>query len=77
MSKNKVFKTIFVISLMSLIISVMLFWNLGIYVDEHNTSPDVVVGGEFWLYMYWLRLILLLVLIAISGIQVLKSRSFR
>ena len=40
---------IFLIFLVSLVISCALFFNMGVYVDEAGTSPDVVCGGEFWL----------------------------
>ena len=33
-----------------------LFYNMGVYVDEANSSLDVVLGGEFWLWMDWIRL---------------------
>lgn len=37
--------SIFILSLICLIISLKIFWNIGIYVDNFNTSPDVVLGG--------------------------------
>ena len=55
-----------------LIISYKLFLNLGIYVDEYNTSPDVVLGGEFWLYMNWLKLGLSMLICVLSGINLFK-----
>lgn len=64
---------IFVCSLMALAISLKLFWNMGIYVDEHNTNPAAVCGGTFWNIMNWLRLLLLGVVTVISGIQLLKK----
>lgn len=60
---------IFLGCLLSLIISLKLFWNMGIYVDEMNTSPHVVCGGEFWLYMNWLRLLFLGIVTFLSGIN--------
>ena len=51
---------LFAVSLLTLLISLKLFWNMGVYVDEAGTSPDKVCGGEFWLYMDWLRLLLLI-----------------
>ena len=39
---------------------------MGVYVDEAGTSPDKVCGGDFWLYMDWLRLLLLLTISAIT-----------
>ena len=53
---SKIF--LFAVSLLTLLISLKLFWNMGVYVDEAGTSPDKVCGGEFWLYMDWLRLLL-------------------
>lgn len=64
---------IFVCSLAALCISLRLFWNLGIYVDEYNTSPVSVSGGEFWNLMNWLRLLLLAVITVISGIKAVRS----
>ncbi|MDD4237875.1 MAG: hypothetical protein PHT62_04910, partial [Desulfotomaculaceae bacterium] len=63
---------IFVLSLISLVISLKLFWNLGVYVDEYGSSAVLVNGGEFWLSMNWLRLGLLLVLCIISGFKLIK-----
>ena len=51
---------LFAVSILTFLISVKLFWNMGVYVDEAGTSPDKVCGGDFWLYMDWLRLLLLL-----------------
>lgn len=57
---------IFVSSIISLIISLRLFWNLGIFSDEYNLSPDFVLGNDFWLYMNWLTFPILLVMCFIS-----------
>ena len=63
---------LFLCGLAALVISLKLLWNLGIYVDAHNTSPAAVFGGEFWNLMNWLRLFLLAGITLISG-----SRLFR
>ncbi|AEG61414.1 hypothetical protein V6C32_02870 [Desulforamulus ruminis] len=63
---------IFVLSLISLIISLKLFWNMGVYVDDYGSSPVLVSGGWFWLNMDWLRLGLLFVLCVISGLKLIK-----
>lgn len=74
---DKILKiSIFVLSLICLIISLKLFWNLAIYTDEFHTSPDLVLGGEFWLYMNWLRLILSGVICVLSGISLFKDKLF-
>jgi len=64
---------VFTLSLLSLIISLKLFWNLGIFVDEYNLSPDIVKGGDFWLLMDWLRLFLLFLICVVSGIDIFKG----
>ncbi len=72
--KNKVvYSIIFVLSVTSLVISLKLFYNMGIYVDEYGTSPDIVSGGDFWLYMDWLRLFLLAAVTLLSGIGMLRK----
>ena len=57
---------IFTLSFVTFLISLKLFWNMGVYVDEAGTSSDKVCGGDFWLYMDWLRLLLLLAISAIT-----------
>ena len=57
---------IFTLSFVTFLISLKLFWNMGVYVDEAGTFPDKVCGGDFWLYMDWLRLLLLLTISAIT-----------
>ena len=57
---------LFAVSFVTFLISVKLFWNMGVYVDEAGTSSDKVCGGDFWLYMDWLRLLLLLAISAIT-----------
>lgn len=66
--------TIFVLSLICLLISLKLFWNMGVYVDDFNTSPDVVLGGRLWLVMDWIRLGLLVVVCVLSGINLFKKK---
>lgn len=74
--KEKTLKiSIFVLSFVCLIISLKLFWNLAIYVDEFNTSPDVVLGGEFWLSMNWLKLFLSGAICLLSGISLFNDKA--
>lgn len=65
---------VFILSLISLLISLKLFWNTGVFVDEYGTSPDIVNGGYFWLVMDWLRLLLLFLLCVVSGVGMLKGK---
>ncbi len=64
---------IFVLSFISLIISLKLFWNIAIYVDDFGASPTTVYGGELWIYMAWLRLPLLALITFISGIRLFSK----
>ncbi|MEH7277001.1 hypothetical protein [Neobacillus vireti] len=74
MGKRKLSITVFLLSLFSLLISLKLFWNLGVFVDEYSLSPDIVNGGDFWLAMDWLRLLLLLLLCVVSGISIFRGK---
>lgn len=72
--KNKKFSiAVFLISFISLLISLKLFWNMAIYADEYNSSAIIIHGGNFWLLMDWLRLLLLFLLCIISVINIFKS----
>lgn len=42
-----------------LLISCKLFWNIAIYADEFNSSPNIIFGGHFWLITEWLNLFFL------------------
>ncbi len=60
-------KMIFILSLICLITELNLFYNLGVFVDEFGTSPDVVLGGDFWLLMDWAKLGFLALIVLLSG----------
>ena len=66
--------TVFLLSLFSLLISLKLFYNLGVFVDEYGLSPNIVNGGDFWLAMNWLRLLLLVLLCVVSGISIFSGK---
>lgn len=71
MKKNRIINiSIFLLSFVSLIISLKLFWNMGIYADEFNTSPEVVLGGSLWLYLDWVKLVFLALSCFLSGINI-------
>lgn len=74
MGKRKLSIIVFSLSLFSLLISLKLFWNLGVFVDEYSLSPDIVNGGDFWLAMDWFRLLLLLLLCVVSGISIFSGK---
>lgn len=66
--------SIFTISIMSLILSMKLFWNINIYVDEHNSNPAMVLGGNFWLNAYWIMMLLNLSIGILSFISLIKKK---
>ncbi len=66
-------KSIFALSLICLLISLKLFWNMGVYVDEFNTSPGIVLGGEFWNYMNWLRLGITALMCVLTGVNIFRK----
>lgn len=68
MNRKVVLIVIFILSLAVFLISGQLFWNMGVFVDEYNTTPSAVCGGEFWLLMDWARLLASGVLALLSGI---------
>lgn len=74
MNSKKIVFIAFMISFISLIISVALFWNMAIFADEYGLSPSEVTGGEFWLYMDWFRLLLLCLLSVILCIHLFQKR---
>lgn len=74
--KNKLINLIvFVLSLICLIIETHLFYNVGIFIDEFCTSPDVVYGGDFWVYMDWLKLFLLALIVLLSGVSLFMTKN--
>lgn len=70
----KAVKISFIASVIIMVISIVLFYNLGVYVDEVGTSPSVVDGGIFWLYMDWLRLLISFLLVVVLGITVVYMK---
>ena len=63
----------FITGLISLIIVMRSFWNVGVFVDAHNTSPAEVYGGDFWNWMQWALMPLLLLIVLLSAFQIVKS----
>ena len=64
--------TIFILSSICLIISIKLFWNIALYADEFNTSPDRILGGDLWLSMDWLRLVLSGLISVLAGMNLFR-----
>lgn len=64
---------ILIFSLISLFISLNTFYNLCLYVDEVNTNPSVVLGGDKWLFMSWINFVLLVVILVMACINLFKK----
>ncbi|MGO1469227.1 MAG: hypothetical protein ACTHW2_04315 [Tissierella sp.] len=75
MRKKYIDIIIFILTSVSFLISVKLFWNIAIYVDEYGTSPDIIYGGEFWLIMSWARLFILGVLAVFSLVKLFNQET--
>lgn len=66
---------IFILSITSLIISLVLFYNMAIFCDEFNTTPAVVCGGEAELLADWGRLFFLALICLLSFINLFKKEN--
>ena len=65
---------IFILSLVSLIISLVLFYNMGVFCDEFNTTPAVICGGEAELLADWGRLFFLALICLVSFINLIRRK---
>lgn len=65
---------VFLASAGCLYISMVLFYHAGIFVDEHNANLAMVLGGDVWLYVDWLRLPLLLALCLLTFIGMVSHK---
>ena len=65
---------IFLISVICLVISICLFWNMGVFVDEYNTTPTAICGGTFGLLADWGRIFLLFILSILSAVKLFKKK---
>jgi len=75
MNKN-IKRIIFILALLSLLVSMVLFYNTGIYLDESGASAEDLHGGKWGLALAWMRLLILFVLTLASGIA-LHNESFK
>lgn len=73
MKKKMPMFLLFVCSAVVLWISLHLFYNGALYVDEYGTSASAICGGDFWNYMDWARLALLGMMTVVSGIKLLQK----
>lgn len=74
LKKNLISVVILVLSVVTLYISMRLFWNMGVFVDENNTSPGKVYGGNFWLAMEWLQFLLLAIIAMLAAVNIFSRR---
>lgn len=75
--KNRVIDIcILMIGIFNVMISSILFRNLGVFVDEYNTSPDIVFGGDFWNYAYWVMMLFNALIVILSILKLLKKTKY-
>ena len=65
---------IFLASFVFLNISIDVFYSQAIFADERNLSMGELFGGNFNLYMVWIRLFLHVVLCILSGIRMFSKK---
>ena len=73
LEKKGINLVIFVLSLISLVISLGIFWHISQFADETGSSIILIAGGPLWNLVDWLRLAILLFLCLISGFKLIKS----
>lgn len=66
-------RTIFLLSVISLVISMVLFYNLAIYCDEYNASPAMIYGGNWGLLLEWGNLIILFFICLLAGLRLFRK----
>ena len=72
--KNKnLISILFILSLVTTIISLTLFYNSGIYLDEFNANLHQITGGEFFTYMLWLKQFLLIAITMLLGTHLIVN----
>lgn len=64
---------VFTLSIICLCISMKQFWDVGIFVDEHNFSPSMIFGGMFGMILEWVRLAFLFIICLLSFVNILQS----
>ena len=66
-------RAIFLLSVISLVISMVLFYNLGIYCDEYNASTEMIYGGNWGLLLEWGNLIILFFICLLAGLRLFRK----
>lgn len=66
-------RAIFLLSVISLVISMVLFYNLAIYCDEYNASPAMIYGGNWGLLLEWGNLIILFFICLLAGFRLFRK----
>ena len=74
MKLNKTILILTTLSGLTLLIEFNQFYRMGVYVDEYGTSPNIVFGGNFWLYVAWIKLFLLLVIFIFLWIKLFSKK---
>ena len=64
---------ILILTLVNLLISLKILINLAFFIDDNNLSANIVFGGDWGLYLYWIKLFILIITLILSIISVLKK----
>lgn len=74
MKKQTLNILLFFLSLILLIIGIQMFYNAGIVIDELSLNFRAYFGGEFWGYLAWINLALLLTMCILSFVNMINNR---
>lgn len=70
---KKISMILFIASILCFIIYCKNFIDLGGFVDENNISPDIVLGGNVYMYMDWIGLLISAILVALTFINIFNA----
>lgn len=65
---------LFLVVLTITLCEISAFYNIAIFCDEYNSSPDIVYGSEAGLMMNWIKLGLLILLSIFTLLDCLVKR---
>lgn len=72
--KKKLFTLIiFVLSLLSLFVSIVLLINQNAFISDNNLTAAAIYGGTFWLQADRWRLAFISIIVILSGINLFKK----
>lgn len=64
---------LFINGLVCFLIFIKLFYNVFIFCDQNNSTPQIVYGGNQYLILAWINIIMLLVLCVCLFIKTIRK----